>query len=80
MSRDEDGLPLYIRKYLAESPNGNLMLILREHSTDRCDSESDDDVTAIEEENDKDNYNAAHKSTTTAMIRSRSLSLNPIQQ
>uniref|UniRef100_A0A0E0C5V0 Uncharacterized protein n=1 Tax=Oryza meridionalis TaxID=40149 RepID=A0A0E0C5V0_9ORYZ len=60
MSRDEDGLPLYIRKYLAESPKGNLMLILREHSTDRCDSESDDDVSAIEEENDKDNYNAAH--------------------
>uniref|UniRef100_A0A0E0JM86 F-box domain-containing protein n=1 Tax=Oryza punctata TaxID=4537 RepID=A0A0E0JM86_ORYPU len=60
MSRDEDGSPLYIRKYLAESPNGNLMLILREHSTDQCDSDSDDNVGAIEEENDKDGYNEAH--------------------
>uniref|UniRef100_A0A0D9V3Z6 KIB1-4 beta-propeller domain-containing protein n=1 Tax=Leersia perrieri TaxID=77586 RepID=A0A0D9V3Z6_9ORYZ len=57
--RDEDGLPLF-RKYLAESPDGKLMLIWREHSSDRCDSSDEDDIVGTNEDDNEDDDNATH--------------------
>uniref|UniRef100_A0A0E0JLV2 Uncharacterized protein n=1 Tax=Oryza punctata TaxID=4537 RepID=A0A0E0JLV2_ORYPU len=57
MEPEENGIPLYFKKYLAESPDGNLILIWREHYSERCDESDSDDDVSIEREEDEDDYN-----------------------
>lgn len=54
---EEDGIPLYFKKYLAKSPDGNLILIWREHYSERCDESDSEDDVSIERDEDEDDYN-----------------------